>query len=280
MDEKDILGQRLRQAENEIDGLVELIGIQEEQIAAIGSEAGDLEKLTEKGLTTKERQLALRRQEREIQGERATNVAAAARARSTIAEIELRILNLATVRLNETVEELSKVEAELFDLQQQRRAAADVLGRTDIVAPVDGVVMGLAVHTAGGVVRPGETLMSIVPLGKQLVVEAMVRPEDIETIAAGQTAHVNFSGLARYNLPPLEGVVEVVSADRLVEERTGAPYFAATVLIDEQELDKLQGHKLLPGMTSEVMIRTGNRTMLAYLTEPLRQNFNRAMREK
>ena len=280
MDEKDILGQRLRQAENEIDGLMELIAIQEEQIAAIGSEAGDLEKLTEKGLTTKERQLALRRQEREIQGERATNVAAAARARSTIAEIELRILNLATVRLNETVEELSKVEAELFDLQQQRRAAADVLGRTDIVAPVDGVVMGLAVHTAGGVVRPGETLMSIVQLGKQLVVEAMVRPEDIETIAAGQTAHVNFSALARYNLPPLEGVVEVVSADRLVEERTGAPYFAATVLIDEQELDKLQGHKLLPGMTSEVMIRTGNRTMLAYLAEPLRQNFNRAMREK
>ena len=127
----------------------------------------------------------------------------------------MQILNLDTVRLNEAVEELSKIEAELFDLRQQERAAKDVLTRTDITAPVDGIVMDLKVHTTGGVVKPGETLMTVVPLGEQLVVEAMVKPEDIETIAPGQTARVSFPAFARYNLPPLDGVVETVSADRL-----------------------------------------------------------------
>ncbi|CAN7385252.1 HlyD family type I secretion periplasmic adaptor subunit [Mesorhizobium sp. LjNodule214] len=279
-DEREILGQRRHQTEEEITGLEELIVTEDKQIEAIEGETKDLKGLLKKGLTTRERYLLLSRQQREIEGERGTNVAAIARARSAIAEIDMQILNLNTVRLNEAVEELSKVEAELFDLRQQERSARDVLTRTDVVAPVDGIVMDLKVHTAGGVVKPGETLMTVVPLGQQLVVEAMVRPEDVETIAPGQAARISFPAFARYDLPPLDGVVEIVSADRMVEERSGAPYFAATVLIDKSELAKLEGRKLLPGMSSETMIRTGARTVLSYLAEPITQNFRRAMREK
>jgi HlyD family type I secretion membrane fusion protein len=279
-DERKILGQRRYQSLEEITGLEELVVTEDKQIAAIEGETKDLEDLLKKGLTTRERNLLLRRQQREIEGERATNVAAIARARSAIAEIDMQILNLNTVRLNEAVDELSKVEAEMFDLRQQERSAKDVLARTDVVAPVDGIVMDLKVHTTGGVAKPGETLMTVVPLGQQLVVQAMVRPEDVETIAPGQPARVSFPAFARYNLPPLDGVVEIVSADRMVEERSGAPYFAATVLIDKSELAKLEGRKLLPGMSSEAMIRTGARTVLSYLVEPITQNFRRAMREK
>ncbi|RUU58496.1 HlyD family type I secretion periplasmic adaptor subunit [Mesorhizobium sp. M2C.T.Ca.TU.002.02.1.1] len=279
-DEREILGQRRHQTEEEAAGLQELIATQDKQVVAIEGETKDLQGLLDKGLTTRERYLSLKRQQREIEGERATNVAAIARARSAMAEIDMQILNLNTVRMNEAVDELSKVEAELFDLGQQARSAKDVLARTDIVAPVDGIVMDLKVHTAGGVVKPGETLMTIVPLGQQLVVEALVKPEDVETIAPGQPARVSFPAFARYNLPPLEGVVGVVSADRMVDEHSGAPYFAATVLIDKNELAKLDGRKLLPGMSSEAMIRTGARTMLSYLAEPITQNFRRAMREK
>ena len=279
-DEREILTQRRQQTEEEITGLEQLIVTEDQQIAAIEGETKDLETLLKKGLTTRERNLLLRRQQREVEGDRATNFASIARARSAMAEIDMQILNLDTVRLNEAVEELSKVEAELFDLRQEERAAKDILARTNITAPVDGIVMDLKVHTAGGVVKPGETLMTVVPLGEQLVVEAMVKPEDVETIAPGQTARVNFPAFARYNLPPLNGVVETVSADRLVEERSGAPYFAATVLIDKGELDKLEGRKLLPGMSSEAMIRTGSRTVLAYLAEPITQNFRRSLREK
>lgn len=248
-------------------------------MVSIEAEAADLEKLSKKGLATRERHLQLRRRQGELKGERATNIAAIARIRESMAEIEQQIMNLSTTRLNEAVAELSKVEAELFDLQQQLRAAEDVLARADIRAPVDGVVMGLQVHTAGGVVRPGEPLMSIVPVGQKLVVEAMVRPEDVDTIAIGQTAHVRISAFARYDMPPLEGRVELVSADRLTDDRTGAGYFTAIIVVDEQELGKLAGRKLLPGMTSEVMIRTGSRTMLAYIGEPLARTFRRAMRE-
>ena len=279
-DETEILTQRRQQTEEEITGLEKLILTEDKQIEAIEGETKDLEGLLKKGLTTRERGLLLRRQQREFEGERSTNLASIARAKSAMAEIDMQILNLNTQRLNNAVEELSKVEGELFDLKQQERAANDVLTRTNITAPVDGILMDLKVHTTGGVVKPGETLMTVVPLGQTLVVEAMVKPEDIETIAPGQLARVDFPAFARYNLPPLEGVVDTVSADRLTEERSGAPYFAATILIDKGELAKLEGRKLLPGMTSQAMIRTGARTTIEYLAEPIMQNFNRALREK
>ncbi|WDZ81892.1 HlyD family type I secretion periplasmic adaptor subunit (plasmid) [Ensifer adhaerens] len=279
-DGRTILGQRRHQAAEEITGLEKLVATEDKQIAALEDETRDLDTLLKKALTTRERNLLLKRQQREIEGERATNVAAIARARSAMSEIDAQILNLDTVRLKDAVEELSKVEAELFDLKQQERSANDVLARTNVAAPVDGIVMDLKVHTTGGVVKPGETLMTVVPLGQQLVVEAMVKPEDVETIAPGQPARISFPAFARYNLPPLDGVVDIVSADRMIEERSGAPYFAATVLIDRGELAKLDGRKMLPGMTSEAMIRTGARTVLAYLAEPITQNFRRALREK
>lgn len=277
--ETGILHQRILQSENEIKGLEDMVAAQDQVMVSIETEAADLEKLSKKGLATRERHLQLRRRQGELKGERATNIAAIARIRESMAEIEQQIMNLSTTRLNEAVAELSKVEAELFDLQQQLRAAEDVLARADIRAPVDGVVMGLQVHTAGGVVRPGEAIMSIVPVGQKLVIEAMVRPEDVDTIAIGQTAHVRISAFARYDMAPLEGRVEVLSADRLTDERTGASYFTAKIVVDELELDKLAGRKLLPGMTSEVMIRTGSRTMLAYIGEPLARTFRRSMRE-
>ena len=195
-DEREILSQRRQQTQEEITGLEQLIVTKDTQIKAIEGETKDLEALLKKGLTTRERNLLLRRQQQEIEGERATNIAAIARARSAMAEIDMQILNLDTVRLNEAVDELSKVEAELFDLGQQERAAKDVLARTNIAAPVDGIVMDLKVHTAGGVVKPGETLMTVVPLEQQLVVEAMVKPEDVETIAPGQPVRVSFPAFA------------------------------------------------------------------------------------
>lgn len=279
-DEREILSQRRRQTEEELTGLQELIVTEDKQIEVFEGETRDLESLVKRGLVTRERWLLLRRQQREVEGERATNVAAIARARSAMAEIDMQIVNLNTLQLNQAVEELSKVEAEMFDLRQEERSAKDVLARTNVVAPVDGIIMDMKVHTTGGVVKPGETLMTIVPMGQQLVIEAMVRPEDVETIAPGQPARVSFPAFARYNLPPLDGVVEIVSADRMVEERSGAPYFAATVVIDQSELAKLEGRKLQPGMSSETMIRTGARTVLSYLAEPITQNFRRAMREK
>jgi HlyD family type I secretion membrane fusion protein len=277
--ETAILRQRILQTEDEIDGLHAMIEAQTRLIAILDAEASDLEGLFEKGLTTRERYTELRRRQAELEGERATHVAGVARARKSIVEIEQQILQLSTRRLNDAVAELSEVEAEIFDLEQQIRAAEDVLRRIDVRAPVGGIVMDLQVHTTGGVIRPGEPIMHVVPVGERLVIEARVRPEDVDVLAAGQSAQVRISAFDRFDMLPLEGTVAMVSADRLVEERTGVSYFTAIIVVTDGELEKLEGRKLLPGMSAEAMIRTGTRTLIGYLSEPLSRNLRRAMRE-
>jgi chromosome segregation ATPase len=135
----EILAKRRQKTEEEIVGLEKLLLTEDQLIEAIEGESTDLEKLFKKGLTTRERSLLLRRQQREFEGECATNMASIARAKSAMAELGMQVLSLSK-RLNEVVDELSKVEGELFDLKQQERSAQDVLTRTDVVAPVDGIL--------------------------------------------------------------------------------------------------------------------------------------------
>ena len=277
--ETAILRQRILQTEDEIAGLVALIAAQEHLISVLDDEASDLEGLFKKGLTTRERYAALRRRQAEIEGERATHVASVARARKSMVEIVQQILQLSTRRLNEAVAELSEVEAEIFDLEEQIRAAEDVLRRIDVRAPVDGIVMDLQIHTTGGVIRPGESILDVVPIDQGLVIEGKIRPDDVDVVAVGQSAQVRISAFNRFDMVPLEGTVEIVSADRLVEEHTGISYFTAIIVVNDEELAKLEGRQLRPGMSAEAMIRTGTRTLIGYLSEPVARNLRRAMRE-
>jgi HlyD family type I secretion membrane fusion protein len=274
-----ILHQRKLQTEDEIVGIKAVIESQDKLIRTITEEADDLDGLLKKGLTTRERVLVLRRRQAELEGERAANIANVARARKAISEIDQQIVELSTHRINEAVAELSQVEAELFDLQQQIRSSEDVLARLEVRAPVSGTVVGLQFHTPGGVLQPGQPIMEIVPNSGALVVEVQVRPEDINLIAAGQLAQMRITAFNRFDLPPLDGTVQLVSADRVLDERTGNAYFKAVVTIDEAEVGKLGGERLMSGMSAEVMIRTGTRTMVAYLSEPVTRNFRRALRE-
>jgi HlyD family type I secretion membrane fusion protein len=277
--ERAILGQRIAQTTEEVKGLAGEIAAQDEQIKLIDDEVSGLEKLYKKGLTPVERLLNLKRRRAEIRGLRAKNQAAVARARASVTEIEQRILELQTRMLNEAVSELSEVEAELFDLDQQIRAARDVLSRIDLTAPVDGIVVGLRFHTAGGVIQPGEHILDLVPVGENLIIEARIRPDDIDVVQAGQSAQVRVTAFSQRNLPAMEGKVLTVSADSLVDERSGETFYMAQVGLNERELEKLGDNEMLPGMPAEVMIRIGARSMFDYLLEPLTRTLRRAMRE-
>ncbi|MBT3492019.1 MAG: HlyD family type I secretion periplasmic adaptor subunit [Rhodospirillaceae bacterium] len=277
--ETEILRQRIAQSGDEVKGLKDEIAAQDEQIDLINREIEGLEKLFAKGLTPLERLLTLKRQRAEIRGYRAKNRASVARAGSAVSEIEQRIIELRNRILNEAVTELSEVESELFDLQQQKRAAKDVLRRTELTAPVDGVVVGLRFHTAGGVIQPGESVLDLVPIGGHLVIEARVQPDDIDVVQAGQGAQVRVTAFNQRDLPAMEGTVVTVSADSLVDERTGEPYYVAQIKINDEEIGKLGEYEMQPGMPAEVMIRTGARTMFDYLLEPLLSTLRRAMRE-
>lgn len=275
--ETAILRQRILQTEDEIVGVEALIAAQDRLDVTLETEASELEALLKKGHATRERPMALRRRQAEIAGERAAHVADLARARKSVVEVEQQILQLSTKMLNESVAELSKVETELFDIEQQIAAAEDIMRRLDIRAPADGVVVASEVHAVGTVIQPGQPLLYIVPVNEDLVLEVRIRPEDIDLVSPGQAARVRVSAFDRFDLPDLDGFVDLVSADRFVDDKTGLSYFSATVRVVDDALTKK--HTLMPGMAGEVIVSTGARTMVDYLAEPLTRNLRRALRE-
>ena len=275
-----ILQQRIAQFDEEIQGLQGQIAAEDRQVALITAELKDLRKLVKKGLARRPRMLELERRAAEIQGSRHQNQARLARVRQQIGETELRISELKTQRDNEVVAELREVQSEILDLTERVRAAGDVMDRTEIRAPISGTVVGLQVHTAGGVIAPREALMDIVPSEDSLIVEARVNPIDIDVVRSGLPAQVRFSAFSQRNQLPVEGIVTSVSADSLVDDRSGEAYYLARIELTGDFRKMLDGAELTPGMQADVIIVTGERTALQYLMKPLVRSFDRALREE
>jgi HlyD family secretion protein len=159
-------------------------------------------------------------------------------------------------------------------------ASKDVLARTVITAPVSGTVVNMRFKTEGGVVQRGQPILDIVPSDDVLLINARVLPTDIDVVHIGLKALVHFLAFASRNMPRIEGVVRYVSADRLVDQPTGQPYYLARVEVDHDELARLGPQiKLVPGMPAEVLIVTGERTMFQYLFKPFLDAFRRSFRE-
>ena len=274
-----ILGQRIAQFREEINGLKGQIASEVVQHGLIAEEIKDVTGLYEKGLARRPRLLALQRQAAEIEGSRSQNMAAIARVEQNIAEARLHISELRTSTINEVVQELRDVQTEMFELAERIAAAEDILTRTELRAPIEGTVVGLQVHTPGGVIAPGEPLLDIVPADDRLVVEARVDPSDIDVVHPGLPSQVRFTALNQRNLAPVDGTVTAVSADRIVDDRTGESYYLTRVELDDGFAEALGGVPLYPGMQAEVMIVTGERSALDYLIRPFARSLNRAFRE-
>ncbi len=221
----------------------------------------------------------MQRRSAEIEGNRNLHIAQIARARQSIAESHMRAADLETARLNQVVEELRKVQAEIYALNERVRAAGDVLARTDIRAPRAGTVVDLQVHTAGGVIAPGAALLDIVPSGDRLVVEAKVDPKDIDVVRQGLEAQVRFTAFNQRHRAPAQGTLTSISADLLTDEASGEKYYLARIELAETQADSVDLSALYPGMQAEVMIVTGARSALDYLLEPLVRSVDRAFRE-
>ena len=272
--------QRIGQLSEEISGLRGQITAENTQLRLIASEARDVKTLVDKGLARRSRLLALQRQQAEIEGSRSRNIASIARAEQSIGETNSRISDLKTEMLNDVVLQLREAESEIFDLAERIPAAEDVLKRTEITAPLPGTIVDLQVHTPGGVIGPGERLMDIVPSGERLVVEARIDPNDIDVVHPGLAALVNLTAFSSRNTLPIDGEVTSVSADRLLDERTGQPYYLARVRLTGDLAKSLDGAALYPGMSAEVMIKTGAGTLVDYIFKPLSSSLNRAFRQQ
>jgi HlyD family secretion protein len=164
-------------------------------------------------------------------------------------------------------------------LKERQIAAQDQLKRTDIRSPQNGIVHELSVHTVGGVISPGEQIMLIVPDEDDLSVEVTIAPGDIGQVSVGQKAMLRFSGLHTKMDSELSGTVTRVGADLSKSEMGRTQYFLARVSVDAEEVQKLKDAKIVPGMPVEVYVETNTYTAIAYLIQPLADQFRRALRE-
>ena len=271
-----ILVGRIGRLQQEIAGLRIRSRSLAEQRRLLALEIEDVEYLNEKQLALRPELLQLQRQVADMDGRIAANRAAAAEAGQEIAETRLQIADLGATARAEASTELQHTAERTAELEALIRGEEDVLVRAHIRAPEAGVISNLRVHTIGGVIAAGQPILDLVPSGEDLVVSARLRPVDVEGLYPGLPARVTLVAYSARTLPTLDGTLRTISADRIEDERSGEFYFLARVWIDEAELTGLDRVQLQPGMPVDVMIVSGERTVLDYVLDPLLAGTRRA----
>ncbi|HEX3809503.1 MAG TPA: HlyD family type I secretion periplasmic adaptor subunit [Rhizomicrobium sp.] len=275
-----ILQQRIDENGRVIAGYQKEQGALETQIQLIQQETDAVQTLVTKGLEPVPRLLALQRQTADLSGQRGELIEKIAQVRLNTGETQLQMVNLKNQHLDDVLKDLRDVQSKRYDLTARLRAARDILNRTTLVAPVAGTVTELAVHTKGAVIRPGDTVMEIVPDNDQLEIEAHVSPEDADDVYVGMTAKISMGAYKQRRLPMMTGIVTNVSADRITDQRTGQAYFNALISVDRAMLKEYPDARIIPGMPVEVALETGSRTALSYFIEPVSDVIRKGMREK
>jgi HlyD family secretion protein len=267
------------QVEKEIDGLSAQASAAARRVAIVRDEVATVAMLVEKGLERRPRLLNLEREAADIEGRRGEIAAQISRAKQLISESQTTLLKLENDRQNEIAQSLREAQNQIFQIRERLQGANDQLQRTAVKAPEDGVVTELRIHTPGGVVGAGAPLMDLVPRQDRLIVTARVRPEDIDVVRPGLEADVTLLPYNQRRVPPLHGIVTHVSADRLLDKRTDQPYYATKIRVRDPQVDGIDGIKIIPGMPTQVFIKTGRGTVALYALKPLLDSFNRAFRE-
>ena len=261
-------------------GVLAQVSALNDQSKLVDEELDGLKKLFDRGFVDKTRMLTLSREAARIDGERGELKAEAAETSNAISEKEQEIAQLRYDFNQSVVDELRDSQTKLLDLQERLDAARYVLDNIEVRAPVDGVVVGLSVFSPGEVIQPGEVLLELVPSNEALSIEARVRLMDIDSLVIGQTADVRFTAFDARNTPVVLGEVAYLSADALEDQRTGEGYFRAKVNVAADEMDKLGERELQPGMPADVIIKTGERTVLQYLAQPISNALAKAWSEE
>jgi HlyD family secretion protein len=281
---RDILRQHAAEANQQIDGYQRQLEANARQYALNEDELKGVESLAARGFAPLTRVRALERSAAGLQGDAGAQSAEIARLRSVAGESRLELLQTANERNQQTEDELRKAQADLQQTLPQLSAARDHLARTRLTAPVSGSVVGLTANTVNGVVAPGQKLMDIVPDRLPMVIEIQVTPRDANDLHLGQATQVRFSSLHSRQIPVLHGALTRISADSVIEERTGRAYYTADVTVPRKELAQLtsvgQDSTLRAGMPVDVVVPLRKRTALQYWLEPLTQSLWRSFREQ
>ena len=275
-----ILNSQIAQQQQEVAGRDRQRGSLAEQLASLTTQMNNVRPLIDKGFYPRNKFLELDRERAKIEGDLGAAGADVARLGQLIQQSQLQIGQVQQKYHGDISQDLDRARARLSDLREKLVIAEDVLRRIDVRAERDGIVMNMKVHTIGAVVKPGDTLAEIVPVGEGLNVMAHVSPRDIESVMVGQKAEVRFSNFSSRQTPIILGRVESVSADSMIDDTTKQPYYSAKVVIDYTTLSPELAQRILPGMQADVLISTGERTVLEYLVGPLMNSLAKTFREK
>ena len=274
-----LLRQQIEGHKRQIVGFQGQVRSTRTQLAFLREELVSFKGLLAKGLVEKPRVLDLEGNAAALDGQLEALSASIATAENDIRGVELQITQTQSDRRQEVAKDLSDTEAQLADVEPRLAAAEGRLARADLVAPEAGYVHGLTVHSAGAAIVPGQTVLEIVPAGERLVVTADVDPQDIAYVHAGQEVEIH---LLTYRLrfqSIIGGSVAKVSADRFVSPAQDKSWYEVSVLVNEADL-KRNGVTLLPGMPTQAIIKTGERTVLQYLLDPFYRFYDLSMKEE
>ena len=272
--------QRIEQLTEEIRGHATQITAKTQEAAFIARELAGIRELWQKNLLPISRLTTLEREATRIEGERGQLIAGIAQARGKIAETELQIIQIDRDLSSEVGKDIREIEAKVGELIERKVTAEDQLKRIEVRAPHAGIIHQSTVHTIGGVIAQGETMMLIVPNTDKLDAEIRIAPQDIDQLQLGQMARLRFTAFNRRTTPEISGKVNRVSADRTVDQLTGQHYFTARVTLSAEEVALLGEVKIVPGIPVEAFVMTSQRTVLSYLTKSLHDQVYRAFREK
>lgn len=277
--EISVLKQRIIQLNTKIHGLRKQQHSKHVLLNSYKEEISDLRELLAEGFADKKRLRDLERNYAKINGDIAELESEIAENEILVGETQLRILQLKKQFREEVVGKLGEVQSQLYDVNERFIAFQDKAERTIVHAPVQGTVLGMSVHTEGGVIAAGKPILDIVPKEEELIIDAKVNPLDIDRVSIGLKAEVRLIAFKQRVTPSVEGRVVNLSADSLYDEKTNIFYYRALVELLPESERKLSGLTLLPGMPAEVLINTGERTLFEYLIQPVSDAFARAFIE-
>jgi HlyD family secretion protein len=278
--QKDLLQGRVSQFNDEIRGMEAQSDSKSKQIDLINGELAGVQDLYDKHLVPLTRLTTLQREAARIDGERGQLVSSVAETKSKIGEAQLQIVKTDQDFRSEVVKDLGDAQAKEGELVEKFVAARDQLDRIEVRAPNSGTIHQLAVHTIGGVIKAGETIMEVVPDSDELQVEAHVQPKGIDHVHMGQAAFVRFSAFNQRTTPQISGQVSFVSPDTTADPKSNSTFYTARIVLSEDERHRLGSSQLIPGMQAEVFVQTGKRTMLSYLMKPITEQLRRAFVEE
>ncbi|MBF0255731.1 MAG: HlyD family type I secretion periplasmic adaptor subunit [Gammaproteobacteria bacterium] len=280
--EIDVLENRIEQLGQQIEGLEAVSQIKQGRIELSSNEIAEWQSLYDRQLADKQQLRQIEHQKLSLEGEVAQHKADIARLKIQIGEAKSQILLIKQQFLTDVLGQLRESLAALADFRVRMISLSDRVERTTMTAPDSGLVVGMDIHTLGAVISPGTPIMHIVPQSQEFVVDARIETTQIDRVFPNQPADIRFSAFDMNDIPVIEGKVQRVSADSLVDEHTGAPYYEVKVLVTEKGLEQMKEYKLelMSGMPAEVMIKAGARTFVQYLVQPISNMFARAFKEE